>query len=58
MGEQYCEPQGEATIRNLVTGDHCDIYFKPRGRWSTSEEDKQFVSATVKSKNGMQKYTV
>jgi hypothetical protein len=36
----------------------CEINFKQRGTWSTKEEDKQFVSAEVKDKNGELKYLI
>jgi hypothetical protein len=58
IGERYAEPQGPLRIVNENTGDVAEVEFKPRGTWSTKEQDKQFISGTVKNKQGQLKYTI
>ena len=43
---------------NETTGDICEIDFKARGVFSTSEKDKHAISAVVKQKDGKVRYTL
>ena len=56
MGQQFIEPQGTASIKNLDTGHEVSIEFKARGAWSTRNEDLNFVSGSVVDGNGVEKY--
>ena len=52
IGERYAEPTGDSILKNETTGEFAEINFKPRGAWSTKPEDLQYVSGSIKSKNG------
>lgn len=56
IGERYVEPQGPVRMENKNTGDVCDIMYKYRGVWSTAEHDKKHVSATIRNKDGQEKF--
>ena len=58
IGERFIEPSGAVTMTNIDTGDTCEMVYKPRGIWSTSEKDKNYVSAVVKNKDGEIKFTL
>ena len=58
IGERYAEPQGPFIMTNTTTGDICEADIKPRGTWNTKEEDKQYISAVIKNKDGQVKYTL
>jgi hypothetical protein len=55
IGDRYCEPQGNARITNEQTGEFAEIDFKTRSSWNTKKEDINFVSATIKTKEGVPK---
>jgi hypothetical protein len=46
------EPSGAAGIKNLDTGEYCEMDYKARGAWNTAEADKLFLTGEVKDKNG------
>lgn len=52
IGERFIEPSGPCSITNKETGDTCEVVYKTRGVWSTSEKDKNYVSAVIKNKDG------
>jgi len=39
VGDRYIEPQGKTTIENKWTGDTCELEFKIRGGWLTTNSD-------------------
>ena len=57
FGERYIEPQGNGSIINSETGDTCVTEFKKR-QWNTKADDKNYVTCTIKNKDGQLRYTV
>lgn len=58
IGERYCEPHGNSKVINDDTGDYAEIEFKERGTWTTKFEDRNYVTALVKDRNGEVKFKV
>jgi hypothetical protein len=58
VGEKYIEPSGEAWIKNLTTGDSCDLKFIPRSGWIVKEKDKYNATAVVKDSSGVERFKI
>mmetsp|Transcript_4398 Transcript_4398/g.7459 ORF Transcript_4398/g.7459 Transcript_4398/m.7459 type:complete len:267 (-) Transcript_4398:288-1088(-) len=58
MGERFIEPNGLVTIRNVDTGEECDMNFKPRSGGYFSKQESESFEAQVKDKFGQRKYVV
>ena len=57
IGERYVEPQGAANLKNITTGDTCEVIFKERG-WSTKSNEINSLKAIIKDKNGLERYMI
>lgn len=58
IGEKYIEPAGAAWIKNLSTGDYCELNFIARSGWIVKEKDKYNATAVVKNKDGEETYKI
>jgi hypothetical protein len=58
FGDRYVEPHGSCRIYNNSNGETCELLFRPRDTWKTKDEDKQFLTGTVKDKDGTEKYKI
>ena len=58
IGERFIEPSGPVIMKNIDTGDTCEMVYKSRGTWSTPEKDRNAVSAVVKNEKGEIRFTL
>jgi hypothetical protein len=50
IGEKYIEPAGTSFIKNLTTGESCEMNFIARSGWIVKEKDKYNATAIVRNK--------
>lgn len=58
VGEKYIEPVGTAWIKNLNTGDSCEMNFIARSGWIVKEKDKYNATAAVKNNKGEETHKI
>jgi len=59
VGERYIEPQGKTLIENKWTGDSCELEFKIRGGWlSTNSDNIHAIEGHIRNSQGIEKYKI
>lgn len=58
MGERYIEPQGSVTIKNITSGDTCQLKFHAYAGWFKNAKAKALCEGLAHNANGLPMFKI